>query len=84
MPPHIFKPSVGKYLSKLNLKTRAIIIKKLEFYLSQKNPLSFAEKIHDSKAGDYRFRIGDYRAAFDLIKGVIIINIIGRRDKIYK
>ncbi len=84
MHPHIFKPSVGKYLSKLNLKTRAIIIKKLEFYLSQKNPLSFAEKIHDSKAGDYRFRIGDYRAAFDLIKGVIIINIIGRRDKIYK
>lgn len=84
MHPHIFKPSVDKYLSKLNPKTRAIIIKKLEFYLLQENPLSFAEKIHDSKAGDYRFRIGDYRAAFDLIKGVIVINIIGRRDKIYK
>lgn len=84
MHPHIFRPSVEKHLSKLNPKIRTIIIKKLEFYLSQENPLDFAEKIHDNKAGEYRFRIGDYRAAFDLAEGVIVINIIDRRDKIYK
>lgn len=84
MHPHIFRPSVEKYLSKLNPKIRSILLKKLEFYLSQKNPLDFAEKIHDNKAGEYRFRIGDYRAVLDLVKGVIIINIIDRRDKIYK
>lgn len=84
MHPHIFRPSVDKYLSKLNPKIRVIIIKKLEFYLSQENPLKFAEKIHDNKVGDYRFRIGSYRVIFDLIKGVIVINLIGLRDKIYK
>jgi mRNA interferase RelE/StbE len=84
MHSHIFRPSVEKYLSKLNPKIRTSIIKKLEFYLSQKNPLDFAEKIHDNKVGEYRFRIGDYRVVFDLVKGVIAINTIDRRDKIYK
>ena len=84
MKEHIFRPSVVKYLSKLNPKTRGIILKKLEFYLSQENPLIFAEKIHDHRAGEYRFRIGDYRVIFDIKDGVIIINLIGRRDTIYR
>ncbi len=84
MYPHIFRPSVDKYLSKLEFRSRAIIIKKLDFYLSQKDPFKFAEKIRDNKAGDYRFRIGNYRAIFDIEDGIIIINLIDRRDKIYK
>jgi len=84
MYSHIFRPSAEKYLAKLNSRIRARILKKLEFYLSQENPFKFAEKIHDSRAGEYRFRIGDYRAIFDFDKGVIAINLIDRRDKIYK
>lgn len=55
--------------------------KLLEF---SKEPLAFSKKIHDPRLGSYRFRVGDYRAIFDLHGNKIVILRIGHRREIYR
>lgn len=55
----------------------------MRFYASQDDPLQFAEHLTDYREGEYRFRIGDYRAAFDVDNEKIIILKVGRRDQMY-
>lgn len=63
------------------------VAKKLKFYILDSNPLKHAKKLKDSRLGTYRFRIGDYRAIFDIDnKGNITILIILRikhRKEVY-
>jgi len=61
------------------------IVKKLKFYLLSDNPLNYAKKLKDSRLGTYRFRIGDYRAIFDIDKQgniniLLILRIKHRKD----
>ncbi len=69
-------------LSKLDAKTAARIIKKLEE--SSKNPVHFFTRLagHD----DYKLRVGDYRVIALLLHDlkVIFIEKIGHRKNIYK
>lgn len=53
-------PFIKKLISKSLLKLKT-------------NPLGYSEKLTDSKIGDYRFRIGDYRVIVD-IEGEDIAN----------
>jgi mRNA interferase RelE/StbE len=71
-------------LSKLEKSVRQRIVEKLNFYLLQKDPLKFAEKLTDSHFGEWRFRIGEYRVIFDIDEDKIIILKIGHRENIYK
>lgn len=59
------------------------IIKKLKFFLSQDDPLSFAKALMDRKDGDYRWRIGHYRVVFDVKEDVILILRVEHRSKVY-
>jgi mRNA interferase RelE/StbE len=59
------------------------IATKMRFFASQSNPLQFAERLTKPAEGDYRFRIGEYRLIFDVVKGVIYILNIRLRDKAY-
>ena len=61
------------------------IIKKINYYKKTDNPLSFAKRLQNSPLGNYRFRIGNYRAIFDLdknndIKILLILTIRHRKD----
>jgi len=47
-------------------------------------PFTYAKKLTRHEIGSYRFRIGDYRAIFDVDGDKIVILRIGHRDKIYK
>ncbi len=72
-------------LRSLDYKTAQRIIKKLIFFSNQKNPLSFAKKLVNSPLGQFRFRIGDYRAVFDVMKNgeiriLFILHIKHRKD----
>lgn len=69
-------------IKKLEPSERNRIGKALRRY--QKYPLKYADKIKDKKLGSYRFRIGDYRAIFDLEKDNIVILRVGHRRDIYK
>jgi mRNA interferase RelE/StbE len=80
----IFAPSALRGLEKLAPAIQERIIAKLDFYLAQKNPLQYAEKMKDSKYGDWRFRIGDYRVLFDVEKDTANILKLGDRKEIYK
>ena len=48
------------------------------------DPLKYAIRLTESKLGTYRFRIGDYRAIFDLEGNEIVVLRVGHRRDIYK
>lgn len=79
-----FKEKAAKEIDKLSSQVRERILKKLQFYSFQKNPLVFAEKLKDQRFGEYRFRVGDYRILFDVKKNVLLILKVGHRKEIYK
>jgi len=80
----IFTRSAFHQLQKLDYNTQKRIDEKLHFYISQQNPLKFAESLKDSRFGNWRFRIGNYRVLFDVEKNKIIILKVGNRKDIYK
>lgn len=84
----IYTGNARQDLKNLELQISQTIIKKINFYMSSPNPLSFAKKLQNSPLGSYRFRIGDYRAIFDLdhqgnINILMILRIKHRKD-VYK
>lgn len=48
------------------------------------SPLKYSTKLINSKIGEYRFRIGDYRVIFDLVDREIVILRVGHRREIYR
>ena len=56
--------------------------KKLEAL--KQNPRRTAQKLIDSKLGQYRWRIGDYRVIFDLHGEKVVILRVGHRREIYR
>ncbi len=81
---YAFKGNSIKEFSKLPQKVQVQIIEKLEFYMSARSPLDLAEHLTDFELGEYRFRIGDYRVAFDVEKDIAKILKVGHRKDIYK
>ncbi len=68
-----------KDLLNFDLKIAEKIVDKLDFYVQTGEPIKYSKKLSNYKKGIYRFRIGDYRAIFDVDKqGNIIILIILR------
>lgn len=64
------------------------ITSKMKFYSEQVSPLSFAKPLRDKKFGDYRFRVGDYRAYVEVDdKGnitVLLVLAVEHRGKSYR
>jgi len=79
-----FTRSAFRQFRKLDRAVQKRIDEKLHFYLSKKKPLQFAEPLKDSRFGSWKFRIGDYRALFDVENNKIIVLQIGHRKDIYK
>ena len=74
-------------LKRLDKKMAQRIVKKLDFFANQKDPLAFAKRLKDRKYGEYRFRIGDYRAIFDIAEGkikILLMLIIRHRREVYR
>ncbi len=89
MPYHIeYTEKALEDLSCLEKDIARRIRNKIDFFSAQVNPFRFAKKLKDPEAGTYRFRIGDYRAIFDVDhKGnVSILHIlrIKHRKEIYQ
>lgn len=55
------------------------LLKRLE-----NDPLKFARKLTDPKIGSYRFRVGEYRAVFDVEGEEVVVLRIGHRRDIYR
>ena len=78
----IYTKRAVKDLSKLDSLTKERIRQTLERYA--KAPLSYARKMIDPALGTYRFRIGEYRAIFDVEGNELVILRIGHRREIYR
>ncbi len=57
---------------------------KLAYFISQQNPLRYADKLREEDLGEFRFRVGDYRIVFDVEGNIILILRVGHRKDIYK
>ena len=79
-----FTKQAFRDIKKLPKDIQKRIVEKLNFYCSQKNPLSFADHLINFEIGSYRFRIGGYRVIFDTEKTRIIILTLGHRREIYR
>lgn len=75
-------------LSRLPKAIVARLVKKVNYFSQQKNPLIYAKKLVNFSCGMYRFRVGDYRVIFDLNeKGTITILLIlsvKHRKEVYR
>ncbi len=81
----VFSKSVIKDIRKLDHNVQRRIKKKLLWFADQENLFDFAETITDTKIGQYRFRVGDYRILFDVEENqTICIHAVGHRRDIYK
>jgi len=76
-----------KDLVDLDKKLSSRILNKLDFFIDSGEPFKYAKKLVDDKTGTYRFRIGDYRAIFDLDKdgniSILLILRIKHRKEVY-
>ena len=80
-----FTRQAYKLLLKLPPNIQRQIIKKLEHYLAQPDPLVFAKRIAGSPAESYRFQAGDYRIIFDRLDARrVLITKVGHRKDVYK
>lgn len=73
-----------KDLKSLDAVAQRRIIKKLKFFLAQDDPLFFAKKLIDPSDGDYRWRIGHYRAIFDVEQKTIKLLRVQHRSEVYR
>lgn len=73
-----------KQLKKLPLDIQKRIVNKLEFFLNQDDPLVFADTLTNSRLGQFRFRIGNYRVTFDVEEKILVIHEVGYRGEIYR
>lgn len=78
----LYSKSAFKDIQNLDNVVKKRIKKKIEEY--SKNPFSYAKKLIDSRMGNFRWRIGNYRIIFDIADKNIIILRIGHRKEIYK
>lgn len=77
------KTSLKKF-RKLPPDIQTRVIKKLDYYCEQEDPLDFAEVLTDSRVGTYRFRIGYYRIAFDVEEQNLVIHDVDHRKDMYR
>lgn len=80
----VFTHSAFRQFKKLGNDIQKRIDEKLIIYISQPNPLRFADKLQDFRFGSFRFRVGDYRVLFDTKDDLIVILKVGHRKDVYK
>ena len=80
----VFAGSSKKDLDKLDSVTKKRIAKKLQYFLEHDDPLVYARHLVNSKIGDYRFRVGHYRIAFDVDGDILQVISIKHRKDIYR
>ncbi|OGK56680.1 hypothetical protein A3I50_01745 [Candidatus Roizmanbacteria bacterium RIFCSPLOWO2_02_FULL_37_9] len=70
-------------LKKLPKDIQKRIIKKIQFYSSQKDIIAFSKPLVDIPPSTHRFRVGNYRIAFHSDKQTVFIDRIRHRKEVY-
>lgn len=80
----VYKKPAVKAIQKLPPQIKKRLKIKLEWFVSQPNPLDFAEPLTKPADAQYRFRIGDYRVLFDIEGKNIVVLYIQHRREVYR
>jgi mRNA interferase RelE/StbE len=80
----ILSKEAEKNFRKLQHNIQTKIYGKLKYYSQKSDPPSYAKRLTNYSSGKFRFRIGDYRATFDVENDVIYILKIQHRRDIYR
>ncbi len=80
----VYSPTAFRQLARLEKEIQQRILRKLDFYLSQEQPLKFADRLTNAKIGQWRYRIGEYRVIFDVHADTLFVLAIGHRKDIYR
>ena len=78
----VYADEAREQLRKLPQSVQARIIKKVLFYASQPDPLSFAKPLSGYDA--YRYRIGNYRVIFEVDSNTLYVLLIVKREDAYR
>ena len=78
-----FTPSGAKDLKKLSKELQQRVLKKIQFFATQENPLAFSKPLVNLPPITHRFRVGDYRVAFYIENKTIYIDRIRHRSEVY-
>lgn len=72
-------------LTKLDRTEAKRIVKKVESHPA-KDPLALGKALSGNLSGLYRYRIGDYRVLYQVVKEEIIIDVVavGHRKDVYE
>jgi mRNA interferase RelE/StbE len=73
-----------KDVEKLSQPIKKRLKQKLVYFLNLSDPLAQAKRLTNTDIGDYRWRVGDYRVAFDVDDSKIVILRIRHRREIYR
>ncbi len=64
------------------------ITKRLRFFISSTDPLSYARPLTNTEIAEYRFRVGDYRNLFDVDRygtiNILTVLTIQHREDVYR
>jgi mRNA interferase RelE/StbE len=63
-------------LAKKRLEKKLLLLKE--------DPVGRSKKLVNSDLGTYRYRVGDYRIIFDLVKDQIVVLRVGHRREVYR
>lgn len=78
-----FTPKGAKDLEKLPEDFQKRIIKKLEFFAQQEDPILFSKPLVNLPPATHRFRVGDYRIAFYVESETIYVDRVRHRREVY-
>lgn len=78
-----FTEHAKKDLDKLPIDIQKRIIKKLQFFSSQTNPIAFSKPLVNLPPATHRFRVGNYRIAFYIAGKIIYVERIRHRREVY-
>lgn len=78
-----FTPKGARDLEKLPKNLQVRVIKKLNFYASQDDPIKSSKSLVNLPPATHRFRVGDYRIAFYISQSTIYVDRIGHRREVY-
>jgi mRNA interferase RelE/StbE len=79
----IFSQRAAKEFKKLDRQIQKRIIEKLTEYAADENLIE-AKKLINSKLGQWRYRVGDYRIIFDLSGKEIQVLKVAHRSEVYE
>ncbi len=77
-----YTDTAKRQLKKLERHVQERIVDKVRFFVSQSDPLQFAEPLTGYDA--FRFRVGDYRVTFEVEDDTLRVLSIRRRDEAYR